>query len=61
MARRDGCNFYGYKGPNVIPGFLEFYELSQFEAFKGFEDLFIYKFTDNLIEQCTKFTFRGCR
>ena len=49
----DGCNFYGYKGPKVIPGFLQFFELSQFEACKRFEDSFKYKFTDNLIEQCT--------
>ena len=46
-----GYNFYGSNGPKVIPGFLQFFELIQFEACKGFADSF--KFTDNLIEKCT--------
>ena len=49
----DGYNYYDYKGPKIIPGFIKFSELIQFNACKGFEDSLINKFADNLIEQCT--------
>ena len=50
----DGYNYYDYKEPKIIPGFIQFSELIQFNACKGFEhSTLIYKFTDNLIEQCT--------
>ena len=52
----DGCNYYHFQCPKIILGFLQFTEISQFDACKQFEDSLINNISDNLIEQSTLIT-----
>ena len=49
----DGFSYYNHIGPKIISGFLQYFEICQFEACKEFEELFGNLFADKLIEEGT--------
>ena len=51
MAR--WLSYYNRIGPKIISGFLQYFEICQFEACKEFEELFGNLFADKLIEEGT--------
>ena len=49
----DGCIYYNNIGPTMIPGFLQYIGIGQFEACRGFEESLGNLSIDKLIERCT--------
>eukprot|EP00800_Vazella_pourtalesii_P000768 TRINITY_DN10662_c0_g1_i8.p1 TRINITY_DN10662_c0_g1~~TRINITY_DN10662_c0_g1_i8.p1 ORF type:complete len:189 (-),score=12.91 TRINITY_DN10662_c0_g1_i8:289-795(-) len=49
----DGFSYYNHIAPKVISGFLQYFEICQFEACKVFEESFGNLFSDKLIEEGT--------
>ena len=49
----DGFSYYSHIGPKIISGFLQYFEICQFETCKEFEESFGNLFSDKLIEEGT--------